>query len=282
MIRDIPNTSMSKARETAGLQTLQESGGKYSDFGDLELSQYAEVFLEALEDEAEVLTPESKAVLDSEVNEKGDQFLLKYSCGSKIFMGRDETAKRSGLFAVIFSDEWYDPVGTESVGNVLRMLKPVSVRIAESDGLDVRRQGEWWFVESQDCSPVFTLSGGLGSKPYNGSPMGSHVAREYGFGVEKEVIRENLVDKVDDGARLSVGGLLDEFSHVWYDSDRLMEMFEPFFVRGTVRHRRNEHSMLSLGDGWYRALTHSVDVVQPRGNTFDGKSVRLDTTRGSD
>lgn len=252
------------------------------------ISDYAETFLEAVASEADPAAEiDDYRYVDVVESDQGLQFLVGYPDGTQILVGRDETSKDSGLFSIVLED---DPA-VKTVADALETLKPEPVKAAErAEDVRVRRQGEWWFVES-DEDPAFSVSGELGMKPYGYSPMDTHVAREYGFGLEHDELLRELSLYVSDGecdqVFDSVPRCFDSIRNrdiVWegewggrfpeFDWDRIVSICEGIYARGTVRHRDREHYMLSLGDNWHQAFTHDTTVHQPLPTTY-GRSILI-------
>ena len=235
-------------------------------------------------------------IVDFDPNEKGPQFVAVCPDESSIVVGRDETSTDSGLFAfLVDADE--PPVRT--VQESLELLRPPSVSAARADpDRRVHRQGEWWFLETES-EPVHTVSGQLGAKPYGPSPMENHVARQYGFGLPEPELLEALSRVASDGR---CGAVFDDvpgcFEAIregelvrgrnWsgrfrnFEWTAVPDASEGLFVRGSVRHRRNEHSMLSLGDAWHRAVCHDRTVYQPLPTTYGSGSIMISDAQYTD
>ena len=255
-----------------------------------ELSDYTKTFLEAVAREAGVDDYQTKpAIVDAVAAGSGVQLLVAFPEGECIFIGRDETSKDSGLFGIIIGE------GGQSVRTVeeaLALLKPAPVLAAEQDARkEVLRQGEWWFVET-DNAPEYIVSGELDSKPYGPSPLENHVAREYGFGLTQDRLLEELslyasdgeCDQVFDRAPRCFDSIRNQ-DLVWgrrwsgrfqdFEWDRIWDVCNGIYVRGTVRHRDREHYMLSLGESWHAAYTHDVTVYQPMPTTYGSGGILI-------
>lgn len=228
-------------------------------------------------------------IADFDPNEKGPQFIAVCPDESSIVVGRDETSTDSGLFAFLV-DADDPPVRTVEEG--LELLRPASVSAARADpDRRVHRQGEWWFLET-DREPVYTVSGQLDAKPYGPSPMENHVAREYGFGLpEPDLLRAlsrvasdsrckavfddipGCFEAIRDGELVRGRNWSGRFRN--FEWAEVPEACKGLFVRGSVRHRRNEHSMLSLGDSWHRTVCHNRTVYQPLPTTYGSGSIMI-------
>lgn len=238
-----------------------------------ELDYYTSEFVDTLLEDSDVQDCGQALLLDR----RGDEVLLGYQNGTQAFVGRDETASNAGIFG--FAVTPGEPVPfVSSVDEALQLLEPVPVTEAVEDCDDsVVRQGEWFFVPADDSPESQVFKGGVGSRPYGESPLQNHVPRDYAFGASVQEIMERIEDRVP--------GLLDrvdEFEdliealsgmHEWHwlnsyigDSEKITlqelyrEVFGGVYVRGTVRHQRKDHGMISLGEQWYNTYTHALDV----------------------
>lgn len=98
------------------------------------------------------------------------------------------------------------------------------------------RQGEWYFLPQPDFSPHENEV----EKPLNGdarTPLGSHTPRDV-------VVRDPDQQTLDGESAT-----------------------EPeIYVRGTVRHNRNEHAMFNLYEMWHRVVENTEDMY-----VFEGR-----------
>lgn len=224
-------------------------------------------------------------VEDSGIKDYGEAFLLDrdgcdvlllYRDGTQVFVGRDETALNAGIFG--FTVMPGEPVPfISSVDEALNLLEPLPVTEAVDDDNSVVRQGEWFFVPADDSPRSDVFKGGVGSRPYGDSPLQNHVPRDYAFGASVQVIMERiderapgLWDRVDEFHEL-IEALSSMHQWHWLNSyvgrdgmissqELYREVFGGVYVRGTVRHQRKDHCMLSLGEQWHNAYTHGLDV----------------------
>lgn len=124
-----------------------------------------------------------------------------------------------------------------------------------------------------------------------GSPLESHISRDWktrcsDMAFVRRVVEE-LVEGDTDPHRLDYEDF-EKLGVAWQDSPqdvfdkieagvidldhaRARELAGGVFVRGTVRHRRGEHTMLTL-DGWHQPATHGreVLVLEPGAGTDSG------------
>lgn len=141
----------------------------------------------------------------------------------------------------------------------------------------------------------------------SGSPLESHIPRDWKTRcrdmdfirrVIEELVKGDADPHRDEYDRLSdLNGLehadFEEIGVFWQDSPqdvfdkmeageidldyaRARELAGGIYVRGTVRHRRGEHTMLSL-DGWHQPATHGreVLVLEPDGRAANGVNVSV-------
>lgn len=230
-------------------------------------------------------------ILDDHHDEEG--VLLTHESGLQVYVGWDSTSyENSDLFGFVpFDGE--DGVPVPSAGDALDLLKPHEA-VARKGG-EVTRQGEWFLVDTGEEPEGSIQKPGVSARPYGGSPLESHVPRDWATGVEDGVFLERARGAFDD---LPVDvetpqGVFDwlhaedpdpedgEFDFLTSEQEALSEeidaMYETareladgIYVRGSFRHRDGEHYMETV-DGWRRAETHEWDVI-----TTDGRQVMHD------
>lgn len=205
--------------------------------------------------------------------EHGEPALLVYPDETRQFVGIDETAKGNGLFSFIISPDDDLPM-VRTAEEALDLLKPPGVNHALVGG-SVARQGEWWLLETEREPASRAYKPGVGQRPFGGSPLGSHVPREWAMGVSEEAFMNRVSQKMPEAlrfgntpheifdtigrAQVPVGGDVELISKL-PDIDELRKLADGIFVRGTLRHRRNDHFMESIGEEWKLAKTHDVEV----------------------
>lgn len=194
-----------------------------------------------------------------------DGVLLTHESGVQVYVGRDSTAypERFGdLFGFVpFDGQRGTRVPTAA--DALDLLKPHDA-VARPDS-EVVRQGEWFLVDVDEpvTGPVFNP--GVGERPYGPSPLESHVPRDWTIGTKVaaflERAHETFEDLPDDVRRC------DEVFAWLHDIDADSAMFaaardlaDGIYVRGSLRHRRNEHYMETVDD-WRLAVTHDHEVL---------------------
>lgn len=147
----------------------------------------------------------------------------------------DETGVGRGLY---FFTELATRRQPHSLSDALGLLKPAVVQEAERAGLEVRRQGEWFAIP------------------------------------DSATTRELMRDVREGWATFRSRHVLGRDGH-----HRLTEVVTyehgpkkgRVYARGTMRHTRGEHRMLSL-PGWYR-IVHSV---QGQSYSLSGRGVQFD------
>lgn len=202
--------------------------------------------------------------------------LLIYPDETRVFVGRDETAHTRGDYGFVVKPN--DPVPLpESVEEALDLLKPLGVRSQmEEQGELPPRQGEWWLLETDRTPEGSIFKGGVSERPFNGSPLESHVPTEFGFGVEDDVLanwfESQYPDVVNEGdslqdifSRVQKATEIEELSGLEANYERptfgeIREAANGVFIRGTLRHRENDHYMERIGDEWELARTHDMEV----------------------
>lgn len=233
------------------------------------LSYYeAEFVRNLLRDSESDISFEDLKILD----QSGSDFLSIGPDRTLAFIGRDETASNAGIFGFTVCPS--DPVPfVGTVEEALGLLKPTEVL----DSSGVQRQGEWFFVPVEDSPDSQVFKGGVGSRPYLESPLQNHVPRDYAFGASVQEIMERIGQRISDllervnRFQKLIEALSGMHQWHWLNSyigrsgevtlqELYQEVFGGVYVRGTVRHRRKDHGMLSLGEQWHRAYTHGFDV----------------------
>lgn len=209
---------------------------------------------------------------------------------SLLFVGSDPTSKETApIFG--FMVEPFEPIpAPTSAQEALDLLKPPTIREAfENGGPEPARQGEWFLLPT-DLRPVSTVfRPGVNSRPYGPSPLDNHIPREYAFTVSDREFMERFRERAPSAPDSIVeppeaidwiyrAHFFDGAADVELDSDvpgwsEVQELADTILVRGSFRHRENEHFMENVGDQWHEAHTHDVDVYTADGL---GRNVRLD------
>ncbi|MFB6237020.1 MAG: hypothetical protein ABEH81_01480 [Halopenitus sp.] len=234
----------------------------------------------------ETLAPGHATIRDVyAVHRNNDGILVRFSDSEEdVFVGQDETQHDATWFG--FTVE-----GVHTPEEALHTLKPSSVYAAEQEGLDVKRQGEWWLIPTEPEAqypirkclnvpnrkhdwnvPNFSymdIDGEHNSLPkycpecgcddlqiHERAPIFECPGCAYRASYDSDLALDSLIssDLRDRyaNARNELG------SHT--PRDLMLDDEDNIYVRGTFRHTPNEHYMLSLGDSWHRAVTHDHAV----------------------
>jgi len=204
------------------------------------------------------------------------ELLLVASDGTRMFIGEDLTARDSnGLYGYVIQPDDRLPL-VRTTQEALDLLKPAQAASAEMEDVTPIRQGEWFLVPTDEVPVSDHISGEVSQRPFGGSPLENHVPTEYALGVdEDEFVRrfeaacpelegrfdtpQEVFQRVQQAFEIAqVEDVELETDVPSFDSVR--EMAEPIFVRGTLRHRENDHYMERIGEDWHLAVTHDVDV----------------------
>jgi len=283
--------SRTELRSDGGIAT--QSGGAdpdpeplYPEAKRLDLNDYygwrVERFVEALLDETDytdepALNAATAEVYGSTYHDDELQLLLVYPDEVRQYVGEDETAKEGNqLFSFFIDPEAGDPA-VRTTEEALNMLKPAGVRDRITLGEDApQRQGEWWLLDDAGEPESRVFKPGVSERPFGESPLINHVPREYGLGVEADVFVErfreacpSLADfvetpedafqKIRQAQQLQASDDIELTTPV-ISEERLYDLAGGVYVRGTLRHRSNEHYMETVGEDWKLAATHDVDV----------------------
>jgi len=228
---------------------------------------------DVLEVEGDTLVQEVRVLDELAVDETDDLdlgALLVAPDETLLFLGSDPTAKDT-------SPLWCLPIrrhkpipAPESAERAVDLLRPADVQEAFADD-DPTRQGEWFLLETELLPVSSTFKPGVQSRPFGPGPLDNHVPREYGFTVTDsefleafEEIAPALPSTID-----SVPEVMEWFTRqdrkpfeidgvpTWSE---LQECAGDILIRGTLRHRDDDHFVENVGENWHRALTHDMDV----------------------
>lgn len=269
----------SEANEQEVEPTPTRVASRYDNATDVELREYGSysfprfitAVLEALDKEFE----SGDAKLVDEIADPVDVdfgILLAYPDETLMFVGSDPTAKDSIPWFSFTVDPMEPMPAPESAQDALDMLKTPSVRDVEhEDGFLASRHGEWWLLPSS-CVPAGTVfSPGVSSKPYGASPLGNHVPREYAFTVSDSTFMRKFNENVSS-APSSITTVPEVIEWTWRQTKKpyppedapnwadIRAWAENVLVRGTIRHRDNDHFVENVGEIWHEAQTHDVEV----------------------
>lgn len=214
-----------------------------------------------------------------------DGLLMAYPDESLMFIGCDPTAK-DAMPWYAFTIEPMEPVpAPDTAKEALDLLKPPEVQdVIEADSWIPNRHGEWWLLPTQCMAGGTIHKPGVQSRPYGPSPLGNHVPREYAFTATDSEFLERFRSNVDRAPSTiqTVPEVLEwtyrqvqkdptpEWAPQWPE---IREWAGDVLVKGTIRHRDDDHFVENVGDVWHRAVTHRIEVY-----TADaiGEGVHLD------
>jgi len=242
---------------------------------------------ELLDELGKDLAPEDAKLVDRVDPSKDidDGMLVAYPDESLMFLGKDPTAKETmGWYA--FTIEPMEPMpAPDSAQEALDLLKPPEVKdtIATEDWIP-NRHGEWWLLPTQMVPAGTVHKPGVKNTPYGPSPLGNHVPREYAFTVGDDEFMQAFsegVDSAPNSIKTAPEALEWAFRQTqkasppvdapsWAD---IRNWAGDVLVKGTIRHRDDDHYIEDCGDVWHKAVTHRVEVY-----TSDaiGEGVHLD------
>jgi len=242
-------------------------------------------FIDATLDELGKDFTNEEARLVDEIDDPDDVdfgFLLALPDESVMFVGSDPTTK-DAIPWFTFIVERHEPMpAPETARDALDLLRPPSVQdlVYEDDYLP-RRHGEWWLIPT-GMVPVSTVfEPGVKTRPYGASPLGNHVPREYAFTVTDNDFMRCFEDEVDAAPgsiqtppeavkwtwRQIKKPIPTDFAPDWAD---IREWGGNVLVRGTIRHRDDDHFIENCEERWHLAVTHDVKVY-----TGDGIAARV-------
>lgn len=123
-------------------------------------------------------------------------------------------------------------------------------------------------IESVRCFKEYT----------SGSPLDNHIPRDWKPGVADETFVWRFCREFGDQLDVSGVETPQDCVDLLYDhEDEFEDEYDPYetvrsaaagiYVRGSLRHRNNEHRMAGCED-WRRATTHEFDVMTQDGETY--------------
>jgi len=235
------------------------------------------------------LAPEDARLIDTiePTKDIDDGMLVAYPDQSLMFIGKDPTAK-DAMPWYAFTIEPMEPVpAPQSAQDALDLLKPPEVEeTIQQENWIPDRHGEWWLLPTRLMPMSRTFKGGVKSKPYNASPLGNHVPRDYAFTSSADAFMQSFNDNVESAPSTlnSVPEVIEwsfrqqnkpadirpDDAPKWAD---IREWAGDVLVKGTIKHRDDDHFVENCGDVWHKAVTHRVEVY-----TADavGEGVHLD------
>lgn len=208
--------------------------------------------------------------------------LLTHRSGRQVYVGFDSTSHRGNELFGFVTFDGTEGIPAPSARDALSLLRPNDAAAAPEQR--VERQGEWFLIPSaEDCEGTIQKPG-VGQRPYGGSPLDNHVPRDWRTVVDDETFmqrfqREFAVPFGDISFRTPQDcvDILHTNEHIIERDDpyaTVQEIADGIEVRGTIRHREQDHKMSQVDD-WRRATTHDWEVVtvEDAGGTM---AVRMD------
>lgn len=189
---------------------------------------------------------------------------------SLLFVGSDPTAADTSPFFG-FIIEPFEPVPAPATAqDALDLLRPGTVRDAFAEGDEPDRQGEWWLLPTQRVPVGERYKPGVNARPYGPSPLGNHVPREWGMTTPVDEFMSGARERATLPDSVATPPEVVEWVHRQQlrvptpdsalDWDDIQELAGEILVRGTLRHRENDHFVENLGDDWHLAITHDMEV----------------------
>lgn len=202
-----------------------------------------------------------------------DGFLAAYPDESLLFVGKDPTTTDHTFPWYAFTIEPMEPVpAPESARDALDLLKPPEVQsVIHEDDWIPNRHGEWWLLPTQMMPAGTVHTPGVQSTPYGPSPLGNHVPREYAFTLTDSEFMDKFSAQVDSAPSSiqTVPEAIDwsfrqlnkeippEDAPSWAD---IRNWAGDVLVKGTIRHRENDHYIENCEETWHKAVTHRMEV----------------------
>lgn len=271
------------APEPASVPTRYDEDGEVVEWRQYNGSYSFRKFIDAVLDRAGVDADASDAVLVGEIAEPEDVHfgvLAVFPDETLLFAGSDPTAKDSIPWFAYLIHPGQPVPAPETARDALDRLKPPAVQDVEveSDWLPARH-GEWWLLPTGMLPAGSTFTPGVAARPYGPSPLGNHVPREYGFTVPDAEFMDKFHDQFTAPASLKSPPEVIDWTHRQLQKDPvpdrapdwadIRDIAGEILVRGTVRHRDDDHYVEDLGETWHRALTHDVEVYTGDGIATD-------------
>lgn len=279
----------SSAEPAISEETLQIERA-YEQAEEVDVSRYSDEysftrFVSAVLEELGKDYTDAEARLVDEIDDPDDVhfgILLALPDDSLLFVGSDPTAN-DAIPWFAFCIERYDPMPAPATAQeALDLLKPPDVKDIEHD-LDwlPDRHGEWWLIPTELVPGGEIHTPGVASRPFGPSPLGNHVPREWAATVPDDAFLETFHENVES-APSSIRTMPEAIEWTWRQTNKrvppedaptwadIRDWAGDIIVRGTVRHRDNDHFVENCGDVWHKAVTHDVEVY-----TGDGIAERI-------
>lgn len=198
-------------------------------------------------------------------------YLFAFPDETLLFLGSDPTAKDAVPWFT-FTVEPTEPIpAPESCEAALDLLKPPEVEdLYHGEDFLPGRHGEWWLIPTDMIPGGRVFTPGVKTDPYGPSPLGNHVPREYAFTASDAEFMDQFSEYADAPTSIQSPPEALRWTHQqlqkvapqndvpdWAD---IRACAGEVLVRGTVRHRDDDHFVENLGDVWHKAQTHDIEV----------------------
>lgn len=232
------------------------------------------------------MAPEDAKLLDTITPSEDidDGMLVAFPDESLMFCGKDPTAK-DAMPWYAFTIEPMEPMpAPETAKDALDLLKPPEVQdvIEENDWIP-NRHGEWWLLPTSMVPRSTVFKPGVKTTPYGPSPLGNHVPREYAFTNSNDEFMAAFTENTD--APASIQTPPEAIKWTWRQTKKAVPPQDvpswadirswagDVLVKGTIRHRDDDHYIEDCNERWHKAVTHRVEVYTA--DAF-GERVHLD------
>jgi hypothetical protein len=235
------------------------------------------------------LAPEDARLVDEIEPSKDidDGMLVAFPDESLMFLGADPTTKDQMPWYG-FTIEPMEPIpAPQNAQDALDLLKPPEVQeTIQQENWIPDRHGEWWLLPTKLMPLSETFKPGVKSKPYGPSPLGNHVPRDYAFTATEDEFMQGFRESVDSAPR-SIQTVPEAIQWSFRQQNKdpsvrpddapswadIREWAGDVLVKGTIKHRDDDHFVENCGETWHKAITHRVEVY-----TADalGEGVHLD------
>jgi len=236
--------------------------------------RFARAVFSRLEKDVDV---DSARVVDTITPSKDidDGMLLAFPDESLLFLGKDPTTTDETFPWYGFTIEPNEPVpAPDTAQDALDLLKPIEVQqVVEDEHWIPNRHGEWWLLPTALVPGGSTFTPGVQSRPYGPSPLGNHVPREWAFTVTDKTFMERFRENVDSAPNSIKSvpeaiqwsyrqqnkpcNIRPDDAPLWAD---IRDWGGDVLVKGTLRHRENDHFLENCHERWHKATTHRMEV----------------------
>lgn len=208
-------------------------------------------------------------VLDTDDEETG--VLLNHEDGLQIYIGRDSTSHDDFALFGFTTDAADIDARVPSARDAISLLTPELVEAARAEGALIKRQGEYHFRPNAGEPEGSIQRPGVSRRPFGNSPLGSHVPSEWATAVSDDHFLQAVKNALEDEAwdpelwepetpQDAVDLIASDVKLTNLTMADIRDLADGIYVRGSIRHRLNEHEVTVVED-WHRAESHNVEVV---------------------